>query len=97
VRLFAYLCRDKTKPPGDEIGEVSPENPVRLSRSGLIAQAPTPSSLIARAGTSCRLSPRRVQPQLQQAPFRLPEKAASKDAPAVGREITPPIPFRRRN
>ena len=85
----------------DEIREVSPKNPMRLSRSGLTAHAPTPSSLIARTVTSRRLTPRRVQPQQQQAPFRLPEKAASKDAPAVvsrrERNNPHPIPFRQRN
>ena len=86
---------------GDEIGEVSPEDSLWLSRSGLTAHAPTPSSLIARTVTSRRLTPRRVQPQQQRAPFRLPEKAASKDAPAVvsRRERNNPhlIPFRQRN
>ena len=47
------------------------------------------------------LTPRRAQPQQQQAPFHLPEKAASKGAPAVanGRERgnPHPIPFRQRN
>ena len=101
ARLFAYLCRDETKPPGDEIGEVFPKNPLRLPRSGLTAHAPTPSSLIARAVTSRRLTPRRAQPQQQQAPFHLPEKAASKGAPAVAnrrkRGNPHPIPFRQRN
>ena len=86
---------------GDEIREVSPKNSLRLSRSGLTTHAPTPFSLIARTVTSRRLTPRRVQPQQQRAPFRLPEKAASKDAPAVvsrrERNNPHPIPFRQRN
>ena len=62
---------------------------------------PTPPSLIARAVMSRQLTPRRAQPQQQQAPFHLPEKAALKGAPAVanGRERgnPHPIPFRQRN
>ena len=94
MRIYAVTRRNRR---ATKSGKFPPKNPARLSRSGLTAHDHSPSSLIARAGTprqlppsliaragtSRRLTPRRVQPQQQQAPFRLPEKAASKDAPAV--------------
>ena len=97
MRIYAGTRRNHR---ATKSGKFPPENPPRLSRSGFTAHAPTPS-LITRTVTSRRLTPRRVQPQQQQAPFRLPEKAASKDAPAVvsrrERNNPHPIPFRQRN
>ena len=112
MRIYAVTRRNRR---ATKSGKFPPKNPARLSRSGLTAHDHSPSSLIARAGTprqlppsliaragtSRRLTPHRIQPQQQQEPFRLPEKAASKDAPTVAshreRNNPHPIPFRRRN
>ena len=98
MRIYAGTSRNRR---ATKSGKFPPENPLRLPRSGLTAHTPTPPSLIARAVTSRRLTPRRAQPQQQQAPFHLPEKAASKGAPAVAngrkRGNPHPNPFRQRN
>ena len=94
--LFAYLCGEKAKRTGDEIGEVSP-------RSGAInhepispAHVPTSPSLNARTVTSHPL--RHARPLRQQVSFRLPRKPPQKGRHPLlsqwGRYSPRPIPFR---
>ena len=94
ARLFTYLCRGKTKPLGDEIGEVS-------LRSG--AYNPDPIS-----PPTCPPSPHLIAQTVMSHPLTpchaattAPEKTASKDARGVvsrWKGNTPqPIPSELRN
>ena len=94
ARLFTYLCRGKTKPLGDKIGEVSLRsgayNPDPISPP----TCPPSPHLIAQTVMSHPLTPRR-------AAMAAPEKTTSKDAPGVvsrWKGNTPqPIPSELRN
>ena len=89
VRLFTYLCRNKMKPLGDKIGEVSLRsgayNPDPISPP----TCPPSPHLITQTVMSHPLTPRRAVAAAL-------EKTASKDAPlsADGREIPPADYFR---
>ena len=87
MRLIAYLCRMKAKWTGDEIGEVSLRSSTDNPDPIFLPTRPPSPHLIAWTVMSHPLTPHR-------AATAAPEKTASKDAPADGREIPPADSFR---